>query len=236
MVNESEVIRQQMDETRSALTEKVELLEQQVVETVQGATTAVAETVGSVKEAVHDTVQTVKESVQDTVDSVKNTLSLRRQVELRPWTMMAGATAIGFIGCRLLRGTGSGQANNYRTNDRVTRAFGAEFASNGTEAAPSYAVLSHSPEQENGTATPALSTRPSRLAEFGVSFEKELNQLKELAVGALLGMVRDMVGQSVPQSLEQQVEEVIDGFTVKLGGRPVRGHILPIEPTKHTSC
>ena len=42
MDNESEVIRQQMDETRSALSDKVELLEQQVVETVHGATTAVA--------------------------------------------------------------------------------------------------------------------------------------------------------------------------------------------------
>ena len=103
MDNESEVIRQQMDETRSALSDKVELLEQQVVETMHGATTAVADTVDNVKEVVHDTVQTVKDSVQETMDSVKNTLDVQRQVEQRPWIMMAGATAIGFLGGCLAR-------------------------------------------------------------------------------------------------------------------------------------
>src|SRR5262245_52369843 len=67
MDNESEVIRQQMEQTRSALTAKVELLEHQVVETVHGATAAVSETVGNVKDVVQETVQTVKDSVHETV-------------------------------------------------------------------------------------------------------------------------------------------------------------------------
>src|SRR4051794_29513643 len=104
MDNEPEVIRQQMDETRTALTDKLELLEQQVVGTVQDATSAVAETVGTVKQAVQDTVQSVKETVHETVESVKETFDLKNQVERRPWMMVAGATALGFLGGYLLGG------------------------------------------------------------------------------------------------------------------------------------
>lgn len=237
MDNESEVIRQQMDETRSALSEKVELLEQQVVETVQGATTAVAETVGSVKEVVHDTVQTVKDSVQETVDSVKNTLDLQRQVEQRPWTMMAGATAVGFLGGCLLRRGGEGRTNDDRLHLRGSPAVGAAFASqNGNGAAPSHRVPTRSPETENGATSPLPPPQPSWLAKVGESFEGEITQLKGLAVGTLLGIVRDMVAKSVPAPLERQVEEVIDGITIKLGGHPVRGRILPIETAKQTCC
>lgn len=235
MDNQSEVIRQQMDETRTALSEKVELLEQQVVETMHGATTAVADTVDSVKEVVHDTVQTVKDSVQETMDSVKNTLDLHHQVEQRPWTMMAGATAIGFLGGCLSR-RGEGRIYEDRSHFRVSPTSGAAFMSHGNGAAPSYAAPTRSAEKENGVPSPHAPTPPSWLTKLGESFEGEITQLKGLAVGTLLGIVRDMVAKSVPVPLERQVEEVIDGITVKLGGHPVRGHILPTDPVKRTSC
>src|SRR5262245_38479035 len=102
MVDEPEVIREQMNETRTNLTEKIDLLERHLVDTVQGTSAAVAETVDSVKESVDETVQAVKESVRETVSSVKETFDLARQVERRPWTIMAGAVAVGFLGGRLL--------------------------------------------------------------------------------------------------------------------------------------
>ena len=100
MENECEVIRQQMDETRSAMTDKMETLEHQVVESVQAASAAVSET-----------VQTVRDSVHETVETVKDTFDLPRQVDRRPWTMMAAATALGYLGGYLLS----------RTNGRVGR-------------------------------------------------------------------------------------------------------------------
>jgi ElaB/YqjD/DUF883 family membrane-anchored ribosome-binding protein len=109
MENEIAVMRQDIEETRTALTDKIEALEQQVMDTVHGASTAVAETVASVQGIVHDTVQTVKDSVQDTVATVKHTLDFKSQVDRRPWTLLAGATALGFLSGYLLRGSRKGR-------------------------------------------------------------------------------------------------------------------------------
>lgn len=92
-----EVIRQQMDQTRASLTEKVEALENQVVGTVHNATAAVSETVDNVKQAVQDTVETVKETVKSTVEGVKETLDVTAQTQRHPWAMAGGAVAAGFV-------------------------------------------------------------------------------------------------------------------------------------------
>lgn len=214
MENESEMIRQQMDETRTAMTDKIETLEHQVVDTVQAASTAVSETVGSVKEMVHDSLQTVKDSVHDTVDSVKDTFDLPSHVNRRPWTMVAGAAAIGYLGAFLLSGNKRREARS-------------EYV------AP--AARARTPVSRNGPSkgrdTSASDTGPgadksSWVSDLGDKFHDEISQLEVLAVGALLGLVRDIVTEAVPENMEHQVEEIIDGITVKLGGKPLDGRIL----------
>ena len=66
-----EMIKQQMLETRAALADKLETLEQQVVGTVHSATSAVTDTVACVKEAVQQTVESARESVHGTVEAVE---------------------------------------------------------------------------------------------------------------------------------------------------------------------
>src|SRR5579859_1541072 len=95
MDNEPEITRADLDETRASLSEKLETLEQQVVHSVHGATNAVNETVESVKDAVHDTVAKVRE-----------TLDIPLQVKQRPWGMVGGSIALGFLGGYLLRRRG----------------------------------------------------------------------------------------------------------------------------------
>src|SRR5262245_1321712 len=102
MDSQTEVIKMQMEETRSALAEKLETLEQHVVGTVQEASAAVTGTVTDVRAAVQDTIGTVKDSVEETVTSVKNTFDLSRQVEQHPWIMLGGSVAAGYIVGRLL--------------------------------------------------------------------------------------------------------------------------------------
>src|SRR5262249_52925003 len=98
MDSESQVIRQQMQQTRTALSEKVERLEQEVVQTVHEATEAVNDTVASIKEAAQQTVNTVKDTVHDTVQTVRETLDVPTQVRRHPWAMLAGSVAVGFLG------------------------------------------------------------------------------------------------------------------------------------------
>jgi len=232
---EPEVIRQQMDETRTALTEKIEKLEQQVIGTVQEATTAVAETVGTVKEAVQDTVASVKETVSETVETVKETFDLPRQVEKRPWTMMLGSAALGFLGGYLLGG-----GREQRSRERV--AGGPHYGQARSGREEYYA--SRSTGNGNGygatttTSAPATSSSPARQEEpglldsLGTTFQSELSQLKGLAVGAMGGLLRDMLTRAVPEPMQHQVGDLLDNLTTKLGGQPVRGPLLP-EETAH---
>lgn len=111
-IESPQVIEQQMEETRQSLTEKVSLLENQVVDTVKTTTQAVQDTVESVKSAVQDTVDAVKEKVQESVaavkdsvqdsvsavtDNVKETLDVKQHVERNPLVMVGCAAAAGLI-------------------------------------------------------------------------------------------------------------------------------------------
>jgi ElaB/YqjD/DUF883 family membrane-anchored ribosome-binding protein len=95
--NSENMIEQQMQETRVSLAEKLETLEQKVVGTVENAASTVTETVDAIKETVHDTVASVQEGVKGSVDSVKDIFDIPAQVERRPWLMVGGAVAVGYV-------------------------------------------------------------------------------------------------------------------------------------------
>jgi hypothetical protein len=209
MDNEPEVIRHQMEETRTALSEKIELLEKQVVETVQDATSAVA-----------DTVENVKEAVSETVDTVKETLDVLLQVERHPWALFGGSIVLGFLGGRLLN---PAVPNRGRVPE--------------TEQGPSH-DSNHAGGRHNGVARrrrhagQALAGSPRTAAEsvgfgsLGDLFGEEIAKLKGIAVGMAAGVVRDLLTRSLPEQVHQRVTEVVDDVTKKLGGEPVRGPLL----------
>src|SRR5947209_18377211 len=111
MENEDpEVIRRRMLENRTALTEKLEALENQVMgvassvtDTVESVKEGVQETVEAVKDTVQETVGNVKDTFDDTVETVKGAFNLPRQVERHPWAMLGGAVAVGAVLGVLLR-------------------------------------------------------------------------------------------------------------------------------------
>jgi len=201
------MIRQQMQDTRAALADKLETLEQQVVGTVSGTTAAVAETVENVKEAVQETVEAVKESVQEGVASVRDAFDLSRQVDQHPWLFLAGSVALGFLGGRLLEGS----ARQRTRQSRLVPASNGR-GENLTDRAPMALP-----------ATPERNTDRGFLSTLTSEFSGEINKVKSLAIAAGLGLVRDVVTQSAPASLRPRLAEVIDGVTVKLGGEPVPG-------------
>jgi ElaB/YqjD/DUF883 family membrane-anchored ribosome-binding protein len=190
-----EVIRQQMAETRADLTEKLETLEGELADTVQNATGKVTETTESVRETVAETAETVRGSVHDTLASIKSTFDINRQVDQHPWLMFAGAVAAGYVGGCL--------------------------ASSLETPAPFEPVLTTA-EAEAGHWS-AVPSEASWLSETAEKFKPEIDQMKSLALGAAISVARDLLGRYLPPEFKNHVSDAVDGFTVKLGGKPIHG-------------
>jgi ElaB/YqjD/DUF883 family membrane-anchored ribosome-binding protein len=232
--SEPEVIRQQMDETRSALTDKIATLEQQVVDTVQGASAGVLETVEVLKDAVQDTVQNVRDSVGETVDTVRDTFRIEIQMANRPWTVIAISAGLGFVAgylvtpprraSRLAHGPEGFQRRGLKATAPL---FGYEApaaaqpstSSNGA-GGDSHATAAEAPPAASSPAAPSV------LDSLAHTFEGEISVVKGLALGALGGLVRDFVVPQIPPAFKDKVQEIIDGVTTKLGGEPVHGPIF----------
>ncbi|MFN0017656.1 MAG: hypothetical protein ACKVP0_05305 [Pirellulaceae bacterium] len=228
MDKESDVIKHQMEHTRAALTDKLELLEHQVSDTMTGAAETVervrqtvqntvsgaAETVASMQHCIQDTVQSVRESVRETAESVSETLDVCKQVEKHPWAMMAGATAVGFgVGILVTRVDVPVAASS----------MAASMRSNGHSSGVNNGGWS---EQQNGRDDRNGRAQQVESPEEPV-WAPAVNQLKGLAIGAMFGVLREILAKSMPDALNGQVGEVINGFTTSLGGKPITGKILP---------
>ncbi len=224
------VIRSQMDETRTALAQKLGRLERQVTDTVQGAAQSVGDTVENVKHAVEDTMNTMKTSVRETVDAVGETVhavgeavSIKHHVERHPWAMVAGATAVGFVGGYMLM--------HKSTDQRADERFRHLAASQGRMPQPDYDSRGYtSPIPHSNRAPTPVATQSMRGDSAPNAFNEWLKpattQIQALAVGTALGLFRDFLTQAVPKPVAGQVKELIDGLTTSLGGQIIRGSLL----------
>ena len=199
MDKEQEAILQEMDETRSSLSDKINFLEQTVVDTVHNASANVKETVEAVKEAVEGTVQSVKESVGETVDSVKHTFDIASQVERHPWGALAVAAGAGFAIGYVISPASNPRPQVSEPSRVGNGSFREQFAS-----APA------APSKEDGV-----------IHKIAESFDTEITQLKELAIGTLASVIRDFVTTVMPDNLRDPVSGVLDKITTKLGGKPM---------------
>ena len=225
-----EVIKHQMEEQRASLAEKIEALENRIVQTVEGAREAVADTVETVKDTVSSSVETVKDTVSSSVESVKETFDLPAQTQRHPWALFGCSVAAGFAGGWVLFRALDGNRRSALPPPATYHPPGTPGStgwasrpqasySNGAAAVPAPAPPPAPPQ-------PAAESGPSWISELGHKFEPELNKLKGLAIGALVGVVRDMVTRSIPEPAQPQVREMLDNVTTKLGGEPIRGEVL----------
>jgi ElaB/YqjD/DUF883 family membrane-anchored ribosome-binding protein len=208
-----------MQETRSSLQDKLETLEQQVKDTVQGATDAVSNTVETVRDTVKDTVGTVRDTVEDTLASVKETFDVSRHVRRHPWPAFACATLVGFLGTHLLR-----RASAFDKQELA--AAPAAPAVLGVAPAP------HSNGDASTTVAPGSQSATGRgwWSWLGDHYGKEFDKLKGLAVTTVGGLVREMMIANVSSTLGERITEVVDGITTKLGGQPTKGPLLKPSP------
>ena len=236
MDKESDVIKHQMEHTRAALTDKLEALEHQVTDTVTGAAETVekvrqtvqetvsgaVETVATMQHCIQDTVQSVRESVRETAETVSETLDLRKQVERHPWAMMAGATAVGFGVGVLVARVDIPEASSAMAPSIASRSSSSgSNGSNGGWSSPPPSVFQQEKRRESN------GQRSRQDFDEESPWTPAVNKLKGLAIGAMFGVLRDVLAKSMPEALSGQVSEVIDNFTTTLGGKPIVGRVLP---------
>jgi ElaB/YqjD/DUF883 family membrane-anchored ribosome-binding protein len=232
MDDEPEVIRHQMEETRSSLTDKIERLEHTVEQKVQSTTAAVTCTVESVKEAVQDTVDTVKGTVHDTVDTVKNTVSstvetvkeafdVRGYFQEYPWAAFGAAVGVGFAGGVLIgagRRAPSHDISELRSRGQASMAAGPSHNGGSRKRVPA--------SRASSVAAAPMHAAAGLAGQVASKFGDELGKLKGVALGTVFGLLRDWVSRSAPPAVGTKVGEVIDDVTRKLGGEPIRGNLF----------
>jgi hypothetical protein len=197
-----------MRETRAALAHKVESLEDRVNGTLQD----VSDTVADVGEAVRNAVQSVRDSVEDGLEALYNALDIKRQTARHPGLMFGGSIALGALGGYLLG------RSNVASRREPTRL-------------PAPTPYGATEQRESSAATPLRD--PGWLDEIAARFRPELEDLKGLAIGTSLGLLRDAIARSLPEVLGPKVTELMDKITVKLGGYPVRESVLEDRRVRH---
>jgi ElaB/YqjD/DUF883 family membrane-anchored ribosome-binding protein len=215
MDNEPQVTREQMEQTRTALQDKLEALEQQVTQTVQGAADAATETVQTVKEAVQETVATVKDSVEETVDTAKRSLDLTQHVREHPWTMFLAATAVGFIATRSLAG------RRMPESGATMPVAGGSVSATPALGRPNGRHGLFSSEKPTRQPQAVAEEAPGVLTRIADHYGDELAKVQSLAVGTVGAVVRDMLISHTPPAMAEQIKEIVNGFTEKLGGKPI---------------
>lgn len=195
---DTDEMRQEIDCTRSAMADKLEALEDQVMGTVQSA-----------QETVEDSLQMAK----DTVATVKRNFDIKYQIQQHPWGLVGGSFFVGlalgglFLGVR-----------------RRSRQAPHRLAGNETPLAGSPHLFAE--QRGNGSLdTAAPPPRPGSMAAprpgFFGQFQEEIDKVKGMAIGYVMGRVRDSIKPAVPQ-LASQIDDLMNSVTAKLGGKPVQ--------------
>jgi ElaB/YqjD/DUF883 family membrane-anchored ribosome-binding protein len=174
-----EIIDRQMHETRQSLTDKVALLEGQVVGTLQDATSAVQDTVETVKAAVQDTVANVQDSMASVTDGVKETLNVKHHVEKAPWPMVGGSALLGFLTGLVV------------------------FPRRGVKAAPMASQAYGSPPAAT-TASSAFH-RPGWVDDLLESLGKEAKKIGETAIASVSQSLKQSLEGSIPQWIDAAI-------------------------------
>lgn len=176
MNDSPEMIRNQMEETKLHLSEKLESLEQQVSETVQSTGTAVNATV----EAVQETVETVTGAVQGAVESVSNAFDIRRQINKHPVLVLGGAAVLGYLAINFLKGRG-------RRSGPVPVTF------------PPQSLPENAAVSGVGVNVPEAAAATAIAAAYKAGWEKSFSyQLKGQALVGLLAVAQDVVARTIP--------------------------------------
>lgn len=159
------------------------------------------ETLDSARRAANETVESVKESVEN----IKQSVDVRHHVENHPWAMVAGATAMGYVGGVLLKSAAPAtHVHSYHPAPGPYSGTGQGFPGG------------QHPEKP---AEPSL--HEGIMSKLGEVLGPEMQVLREIAIGMMFSVLRDAVSNAVPKNVEQPISEMFNGAALRFGGRPL---------------
>lgn len=172
MDNEADAIRAKIDETLSGLTHKLTSLEHQVVGTVRSS-----------------------------MNTVRDSVDIKLQVRQRPWTIVAGASLLGFLG----------GFHAWRSSKEPRQSSSQPAA----------------PASDDAARTEAAG--PSWMNTLSNSIQPELAQLKGVAVSILIQFAREIIASRASDPVDGQepgspTRNVSEGESddLKVDTRPTR--------------
>lgn len=222
MPSESEVIKQQMEQTRASLTDKLEKLEHHVFGKVHETTSAVADTACEVRDSVRRSMRDVRRSLRDTLEDIKEAFNLSHQVQRHPWIMLGGSLAAGYISaCAVERAVHDG---------KLVPHFSLPSGSSTGLPPPSTGRV-----EEGGGRAALASSGPSFLKSLADTFAPEIAKLKGVALGVTMGFLRDKVAASAPPQMRADLASMFDRITTKLGGEPTPQGSMESEEEKEAA-
>ncbi len=246
--------RHDIEQTRMAMTEKLELLEERVRETVEGAKSTVEDIIENVKETVDETVGTVRETVggakstveeivenvrdtmDETVSVVKRSFDLRHQVEQRPWFMFGSSIVVGYmlgnLGGRRHHGPRVSYARENESYVADTTSGTGLYSMTGGPSSDAHApgYTHEAPGYAQRQYSQPYSAPPRRQSMWGGvglgQFREEFDIVKGAVIAALMSNLRELIKQNMP-SIAPQLERAINSATTKLGAQPIDGQEQP---------
>jgi hypothetical protein len=116
-------IRKDIDDTRAVMSEKIEMIEDRVHETMEGTKSTIDHVIDNVKHvqgtveqtksAIDNILETVKHSIDETIERAKYTADLIDQVNRNPWIMFGSAILAGYILSSIDRARSSGSRHDH---------------------------------------------------------------------------------------------------------------------------
>jgi hypothetical protein len=202
-----EDIRQPAEQDPILIRQQIAETRTSIAEKLEAIEEQVVDTVQNAKESVQETIETLKGTVQETVMTVKDTFDFRLQVRRHPWPIVGASLLAGLV-------VGTQFGENRRPRQRPVSHNGSS-----REGRP------EGGEQERIIGKVLLEPEPGILTRF----QDEINQLKCIALGAAIGVARDLITDALQERLPETADEIgdlIDRATIKLGAKPIHGHVL----------
>ena len=193
--------------------------------------------------ALADKIEILDEEVRSKVEDVKNSVDLSYQVQQRPWPMLAASVAVGFLFERMLSGdSASTRAERRRQTFMPDPMYPVYVERKGEHSADPAGTVSKASESTKSTgnkdrvqethAQPKPQERTSSappqkqdsntgmLGHVMEQFKGELHTIKGMAVGAVTGLVHDMIKQNTPAA-SSFVKQALNTASTKLTGRGI---------------